>query len=87
MPQKLKTLKKELWQLKGGVGAGVEVKYVKAVRLYQGDHAMFAWHNKTLKPQLKGNIWRKWLYVSQSERRRARHTHREGDDGLTEERN
>lgn len=58
---------------KGGVRPGAEVK---AVRLYQGDHAMFAWHNKTLKPQLKGNIWRKGLYVSHSERGRVRDTHR-----------
>lgn len=58
----------------GGVRPGAEVRYVKAVRLYQGDQAAFAWHNKTLKPQLKGNIWRKGLYVSQSERRRVRDT-------------
>ena len=71
---------KKSWTLtglrEGGVRHGVKVRYVKAVRLYQGDHAMFAWHNKTLKPQLKGNIWRKGLYVSQSEMRRVRDTHR-----------
>lgn len=71
----------------GGAHAAVEVKYVKVVRLYQGDHAVVAWHNKTLKPQLKGNIWRKRLYVSQRKRRRARRTHGERDDGLTGERN
>lgn len=79
MPKQLKSLKKR-WLLtrlkKGGVQPGVEVRYVIAVRLYQGDHAMFAWHNKTLKPQLKGNIWRKALYVSQSEGKRVRDTHR-----------
>lgn len=71
---------KKWWPLtvlgEGGVRPGVEVRYVKAVRLYQGDQATLAWHNKTLKPQLKGNIWRKGLYVSQSERRRVRDTHR-----------
>lgn len=61
----------------GGVRPGAGVRYVKPVRLYQGDQATFAWHNKTLKPQLKGNIWRKGLYVSQSEGRRVRDTHRE----------
>ena len=61
---------------RGGVRPGVEVRCVKVVRLYQGDQATFAWHNKTLKPQLKGNIWRKGLYVSQSGRSRVRDTHR-----------
>lgn len=41
-----------------------------------GGQAVFAWHNKTLKPQLKGNIWKEGLYVSHRERR-ARDTHRE----------
>lgn len=60
-----------------GSGDGVRVRYVKAVALYWGGgQAMFAWHNKTLKPQLKGNIWKEGLYVSHRERR-ARDTHRE----------
>lgn len=59
-----------------GSGEGVRVRYVKAVTLYRGGQATFAWHNKTLKPQLKGNIWKEGLYVSHRERR-ARDTHRE----------
>lgn len=47
---------KEWWPLtglwEGGVPAGVKVRYVRAARSYQGDPAAFAWHNKTLKPQL-----------------------------------
>lgn len=58
-----------------GSGEGVRVRYVTAVALYWGQ-AMFAWHNKTLKPQLKGNIWKEGLYVSHRERR-ARDTHTE----------
>lgn len=71
---------KKWWPLaavrEAGVQPGVGVRYVRAVALYQGDQAMFAWHNKTLKPQLKGNICREGLYVSHSERRRVRDTHR-----------
>lgn len=59
-----------------GSGEGVRVRYVKAVTLYWGGQAVFTWHNKTLKPQLKGNIWKEGLYVSHRERR-ARDTHRE----------
>ena len=54
----------------------VEVRYVKAFRLYQGDHSMYTCHNKTLKPQLKGNICRERLYVSHSGRRRVRNMHK-----------
>lgn len=78
--QTAEIIKKKWWPLtrvrEGGVQRGVEVRYVRAVGLYQGDPAMFAWHNKTMKPQLKGNIWRKGLYVSQSKRRRVRDTQR-----------
>lgn len=63
----------------------MEVRYVKAFRLHHGDRTIFAWHNTTLKPQLKRNIWRGRLCVSCSEQRRKRDTHREGDDGLTGE--
>lgn len=60
-----------------GVQPGVRVRYVRAVALYQGDQAMFAWHNKTLKPQLKGNICREGLYVSQREKESERHAQKE----------
>lgn len=61
-----------------GSGDGVRVRYVKAVTLYWGGgQAMFAWHNKTLKPQLKGNIWKEGLYVSHREEESERHAQRE----------
>lgn len=77
----------DIYRAEGGAPRGDEVLYVKAVGLYHGDHAALAWHNKALKPQLKGNIWRNGLYVSQKVREEKREIHTERDDGLTEERN
>lgn len=59
------------WQRRGCQG-----QICQSSHTVLGGQAMFAWHNKTLKPQLKGNIWKEGLYVSHRERR-ARDTHRE----------
>lgn len=66
----------KLWWRREGSGLVLRSEMSEQVRWYQGDQAALAWHNKTLKPQLKGNIWRKRLYVSQSHRTRVRDTRR-----------
>lgn len=73
MLKQLRSLKKSggHWQRGGCQG-----QICQSSHTVLGGQAMFAWHNKTLKPQLKGNIWKEGLYVSHRERR-ARDTHRE----------
>ena len=60
-----------------GVWPGVKVRHVVAVTLYRGSKQRSLGPNITLKPQLKGNIWREGLYNSHSKSRRVRDTHRE----------
>lgn len=73
MLKQLQSLK-SWWPLAAEMVSGSDMS--RQSHCTRGGRAMFAWHNKTLKPQLKGNIWKEGLYVSHRERR-ARDTHTE----------